>query len=148
MTCHAVLEMMLKGEEEVEYPAMYEEYVDGIRVFLSEHEIIPLAIEEPIYSELMGVAGTPDLLCLYDGVLTLVDYKFVSAISKTKVKAQLNGYRRIYNDNGVFPEKLLAIHFKRGTKTEYPVSISDEEIDTALLVYSLKHKKYGRGVID
>jgi len=140
--------MLLSGETEIEYPAMYEEYVDGIRLFLDEHSIVPLAIETPVYSEAMNLAGTPDLLCMFDDVLTIIDYKFVSAINKPKVKAQVNGYRRIYNDNGVFPDKLLAVQFKRGKYTLYPVSIDSTEFDAAYQLYRLKNKKYGRGVID
>ncbi len=145
--CHKVLEMLLKGREP-EYPTAYEPYVEAIRLFLSEHTILPLAIEVPIYSELHGYAGTPDLLCYFDGTLTLLDYKFVSQIAKTKVKAQLNAYCKAYEEQNVYPDQLLAIQFlKDGTYRVYPVKYDDEEIEVALKLWDLKHKKHPRGLI-
>lgn len=148
-TCHAVIAEMLVGNTDVEYPGAYATYIDAVLLFLSEHSIIPLAIETPIYSDSMGLAGTPDLLCEYDGALAVVDYKFVSQVAKAKVKAQLNAYRRMFEDNGIFPEKLFAIQFLRdGTYRAYPVAISDVEVDACLKIRDLKTKKYARGKID
>jgi hypothetical protein len=91
ITCHAVLEAMLRGETEVEYPDMYEEWVDGIRLFLSEHHIVPLAIEEPIYSPVLDLAGTPDLLSYFDGPLTLNDWKFVAQSTSRNARRRITG---------------------------------------------------------
>lgn len=145
--CHKVLEMLLGGREP-EYPSAYEMYVDAIRLFLSEHTILPLAIETPIYSEKYGYAGTPDLLCYFDGVLSLLDYKFVAQILKTKVKAQLNAYCKAYEEQDVYPDQLLAIQFlKDGTYRVYPVKYDDEEIEVAVKLWNLKQKKHPRGKI-
>lgn len=147
--CHEILALMLNGETEFEYPSSYEPYVDAIRLFISEHEIVPIAIETPIYSEQMGIAGTPDLLCEYDGVLSILDYKFVAQVAKTKVKAQLNAYRNMYNENFVFPEQLLTIQFlNNGTYRPYSTAIDDTEILTCLKLHELKNKKHSRGKID
>lgn len=148
-TCHKVLELLLQGETDVEYPAMYEPYVDAIRLFLSEHEVIPIAIETPIHNTERGVAGTPDLICLYDGVLTITDWKFVSAICKPKVKAQINWYRDMYNENGVFPEQLIIVQFlNNGLYRLYPVAISDTEFLACYEIHKIKTRKYGKGKID
>jgi hypothetical protein len=148
VTMHLVLEMALRGDDyDGEYPAMYEDHVQCIERFLSEHEVVPLAIEEPIYSPRLCVAGTPDLLCIYDGVLALLDYKFVSAINKRKVRAQLTGYNEIYNDNGVFPEQMWAIHFTKERPKPYPVEFGGDEWATALKAWEINHRKYKRGII-
>ena len=121
---HFVLAQLLGGETEFEYPSSYEPYIDAIRLFVSEHEIIPIAIETPVWSSVDEMAGTPDLLCGFDGILTIVDYKFVSQIAKTKVKAQLNAYYKMYAEQGVFPDQLIAVQFlKDGTYRIYPVAI-------------------------
>ena len=147
--CHKVLEMLLSGIEDPEYPDAYEPYVEAIRMFLSEHEIEPIAIETPVFSEELGAAGTPDLLCIFDGAMAILDYKFVAQIAKTRVKAQLNAYRKMYNENGVFPEALKAIQFlKDGTYRIYDVAIGDEEISLCARLYALKNKKHARGRID
>ena len=147
-TCHEIIAQMLHGETDIEYPSEYEPYVDGIRLFLSEHTIEPIAIEAPIADADGEFAGTPDLLCLFDGVLAIPDYKFVSQVAKTKVKAQLNGYMCMFNKLGVFPEKLYAIQFLPGTYRLYPVAIDPTEFNIALEVYKLKNKKHTRGKID
>lgn len=149
VTMHKVLELALSGEDyEDEYPAMYEPYVRSIEAFLAAHEIVPIAIETPIYSERLNVCGTPDLLCLFDGELALLDWKFVSTICKPKVKTQLNGYKEIYADNGVFIDKLVAVQFCKDKPREYPVAVGGDEWETAVLVHRIKHRKYGRGKID
>ena len=146
--CHAVLAEYLQGNYEVEYPDEYEPYVDAIRLFLSEHDIEPISIETPVYCEKHGYAGTPDLLCVFDGFLTVVDYKFVSAVAKTRVKAQVNGYCIAYEEMGIYPEKLLAVQFlKDGTYRIYPVTYGDEELEAAINVYRFKRKKHKRGEI-
>jgi hypothetical protein len=147
--CHWVLEQLLNGVTEFEYPSSYESYIDAIRLFVSEHEIIPIAIETPIYSLTEKMAGTPDLLCYFDDVLTIVDYKFVSQIAKVKVKAQLNAYQKMYTEQGVYPDQLLAVQFLNdGGYRIYPVKIDNTEIKLCLQIYDLKHKKHSRGKID
>lgn len=148
-TCHKILELYLNGDQEAEYPSEYEGYADGIRLFLAEHEIVPYAIEKPICSSELMVAGTPDLLCEYDGKLTVIDYKFVSQICKPKVKAQLNLYRKMLEEAGVFPEQLIAVQFlPDGLYRPYPVAASDAEYEACLQIYRFKNKKYARGKID
>ncbi len=145
--CHKVLEMYLKGRDP-EYPDAYESYAEAIRLFLAEHTILPLAIETPVYSEVYGYAGTPDLLCYFDGILTLVDYKFVAQIAKTKVKAQLNAYCKAYEEQDVYPDQMIAVQFlKDGTYRVYPVKYDDEEIEVAVKLWNLKNKKHPRGKI-
>jgi hypothetical protein len=148
VTMHKVLELALRGEDYTgEFPAMYAPYVGAIELFLSKHTVEPIAIEQPIFSERLGVAGTPDLLCMMDDVLTLVDYKFVSSVCKPKVRAQLTGYSEILRDHGVFVEQMLAVQFMRGDIREYPVDFGGDEWDTALKVYGIKKRKYKRGRI-
>lgn len=145
---HAVIAQMLQGETDIDYPSAYEPYIEAVRLFLSEHEIIPAYIETPIASETSGYAGTPDLLCWFDGVLSVLDYKFVSQIAKTKVKAQLNGYLEMYIENGVFPENLYAVQFLPDTYRLYPVTVDCSEFRLCLEVYKQKNRKHPRGRIE
>jgi hypothetical protein len=95
-TCHAIIAMALQGEDyRGEYPAMYQPWVDSIEAFLHEHNIVPLMIETPLGNTTLGYAGTPDLVCEFDGATALLDYKCVSQVNKTKVKAQLNAYDQL-----------------------------------------------------
>ena len=149
VTCHAVIEMALQGEDYTgEYPTAYQAHVNAIEQFLSENTIEPIAIEQPIYSSVINVAGTPDLLCMFNGKLAVLDWKCVSSIAKTKVKAQLNGYNAAYNEIGVFPEKLYAIQFlPNGTYRLYPTAVGDMEFETCFNLYKLKNSKHPRGLL-
>jgi hypothetical protein len=147
ITGHAVIASLLTGGEP-EYPDEYEPWIDAVRQFLSEHDIRPLAIETPTVDEVLRVGGIPDLLSECGGIITVDDWKFVSSICKPKVKAQLNGYRIMLNHSGVFPEQLRAVQFMPWKYRVYPVAISDDEWNLAYMVYQLKHRKFGRGVID
>lgn len=156
VTMHYVLRLALSGEDyDGEYPGAYQPWADSIERFLLKYEIVPVAIEQPIYSELLDVCGTPDLLCLLrkrsepdaDFQLSLLDWKFVSAINKPKVRAQLLGYAAIFNDLGVFPERLLAVQFTKDGPREYPVDFGGDEWETALKVREIKTRKYKRGRI-
>lgn len=146
---HRAVELLLSGEPEVDCPEAYGGYVDAIRLFLAEHTIVPLAVEQPMYSLAMGVAGTPDLLCEMDDVLTLIDYKFVAQMAKTRVKAQLNAYRLMYEEQGVMPDKLLAVQFlPSGLYRLYPVAQDTTEWELCLALHRLKSKKHPKGAIE
>ena len=147
-TCHYILASYLQGDLDVEYPDSYEPYVEAIRLFLAEHHIEPLSIETPVFCEKYGYAGTPDLLCMFDGELTVIDYKFVSQIAKTKVKAQLNAYAYAYEEAGIYPDHLKAVQFLNdGTYRIYPVAYGLDELEAAVTVWNLKRKKHKRGEI-
>lgn len=147
---HAVLAALWDGnpDAEMELPEEYEPYLEGIRRFLSEHTIEPVAVEEPICSSALGIAGTPDLLCYFDGKLSLLDYKFVGQVAKTRAKAQLNFYALIYEEQGVFAESLYIIQFLADGYRLYPVSFGREEVEACLAVKRLREKKHGRGRIE
>lgn len=146
---HAALANALVGVSiEDDLPDDYLPYWEAINLFLVEHEIEPIAIEEPIYSEALRVAGTPDILCRFDGKLALLDYKFVAQVAKTKAKAQLNIYTMMYEEQGVSPESLYIVQFMKGAYRLYPVAIGREEVEACLKIRELKEKKHTRGRID
>lgn len=150
VTCHKVLELLLSGAdiEDIEYPDIYAEYVQSIQTFIAENDIEPIAIETPIYSDKIMVAGTPDLLCMFNNDLAVIDYKFVAQVCKPKVKAQLGGYDRIFQDNGVHPERLICVQFLKDKPRIYEVSQDGAEFELALQVHKAKNKKHARGRID
>lgn len=149
-TMHAYIAHRLQGgvEEDFELPADYADYVDAVELFLAEHTIEPLLVEQPLGGD--GYAGTPDLVCIFDGEPTILDYKFVSTVAKSKVGAQLRGYMELCNHNDIYPEKLKAIQFMRGDYRIY-----DVDTETTLLSWTvcktlhlIKTKKHPRGRIE
>ena len=146
-TCHRLIEMLLTGESvEGEYPSEYEGHMDAVRVFLSEHEIEPIAIETPRYCEALGLAGTPDLECIFDGQHAILDYKFVASVDKARVAGQLNAYRKILESGyDVYPEALYVVQFMADGKYRlYPVEICDIDFDLLMTLRNRKNRKHPR----
>jgi len=158
-TLHGYLEHRLSGGDKLDYemPDAYQGYADGVDLFLEEHRLEPDLIETPLRGETppfpaavhkIKFAGTPDYVGLFDSVFSILDWKFVSQVQKTKVGAQLNGYLDLCAYNGIFPEKLFCVQFlPDGTYRLYPVEISEECFRMCTEVYRLKTKKQPRGGI-
>lgn len=146
---HAYVAHRLQGgePEDFELPTQYTEYADAVELFLAEHEIAPLLVETPLEGD--GYAGTPDLIAEFDGAVAVLDYKFVSAVAKTKVAAQLAGYSCAAEKAQLFPERLYAVQFKRGEYRLYPVDMeaAQEYFLAALGVYRMRTKTHPRGRI-
>lgn len=149
-TMHAYLEHRLYGgsREDFELPDMYAPYADAADLFLAEHEITPLAVETAMPGN--GFAGTPDLICEFDGETAIVDYKFVSQLAKSKVGAQLAGYAELCRENDIYVDKLCAVQFlKDGTYRLYPVDwlCADQWFIRCKDIYEVKTRKHPRGRI-
>lgn len=150
VTMHAYLAHRLDGgePEDFELPGQYLAYADAVELFLSEHIITPMLIETPLAGD--GYAGTPDLVGEFDGSLSILDYKFVSQICKTRVGAQLSGYQELCETNGIFPEKQLAVQFLGdGTYRLYPVEGVQSQVawTACKSLYEIKKQKHPRGRI-
>lgn len=149
---HAYLEHRLWGgeREDFELPDSFGGYADGVDLFLSEHELSPCLTEEPMAGEAEGVqfAGTPDFVGRFDGVLSILDWKFVSQVQKTKVGAQLSGYLSLCLCNDWRPENLWCVQFlSDGTYRLYPAGTAADSFYLCLSVWREKHKKHPRGRI-
>lgn len=149
ITMHDYLAFRLGGgdREDYELPDAYAVYADGVDLFLSEHDIQPLLIEQPLAGD--GFAGTPDLVADFDGVTTILDYKFVSQVAKSKVAAQLAGYLNLCEINEVYPQALTAVQFIPGDYRLYPVNIEwgRRAFACCRALYTLKTEKHPRGCI-
>ena len=149
-TMHAYIEHRLSGgePEDFELPSQYQGYADAVELFLAEHKITPYAVETPLACPVY--AGTPDLTCEFDGEDSVLDWKFVSQIAKSKVAAQLGGYSDLSEYNGYFPTKLYAVQFlKDGAYRLYPVDLkfAEQAFDLCAECYAMKCKKHPRGRI-
>lgn len=147
-TMHAYLAHRLTGGEPdtFELPDVYKGYADAVELFLEEHTIVPLLAETPLAGD--DYAGTPDLVAEYDGTLAVLDYKFMSAVEKSRVGAQLNGYAALCESNGIFPETLYAVQFlPDGDYRVYPVAVDPEAFGLCLQLYRYKKKKHPHGRI-
>lgn len=152
VTLHAYIQHRLGGwnASELELPSAYEPYADAVELFLAEHRLDPMLVETSLWGEDCGVrfAGTPDLVGDFDGKLSVLDWKFVSQIQKTKVGAQLSGYWELCAANGIFPEALYCVQFlPDGTYRLYPAGLRADDFFLAMDVYTAAHRKHPKGEI-
>jgi len=150
VTMHAYIAHRLAGgsAEDFELPSVYEVYAQGVEQLLAEHAVVPLLVETPLPG--VGYAGTPDLVCEFDGVTAVLDWKFVSQIAKSKVGAQLAGYQELCEVNEIFPEALYAVQFTRdGSYRLYPVDPEPNFLAFSVCkhLYHIKTRKHPRGRI-
>ena len=145
---HSYLEYLFNDEEPMMYTA-YAPYYRAIDKLLDEHVVEPCFTEQMMWAETDGVkfAGTIDCFADFDGVPTLLDWKFVSSVQKYKVGAQLNFYRMMMEQNGVAPDQMKCIQFLPERYRIYTVDASDNGIHTAIQVYKYKHLKHEKGRI-
>lgn len=151
VTMHAYIAHRLTGgdSEDFELPSEYLPYSDAVELFLSEHAISPFLIETALPGS--GYAGTPDLVAEFDGITSILDYKFVSTVSKSKVGGQLGGYLDLCEQNSIFPDALYAVQFLRdGTYRLYPVDVGAARaaFTVCQTLYEIKTKKHPRGRIE
>lgn len=147
---HAYIAHRLNGgeAESFELPDDYAGYADAADLFLSEHNIEPLLIETPLCCG--EFAGTPDLVAELDGETAIIDYKFVSALAKSKVGAQLGGYLELCVENGIEPQKLAAVQFLRDGKYRFyraQKNAAESAFRACLELYRIKTAKHARGRI-
>ena len=145
---HSYLECLFNDEEPMMYTA-YAPYYRAIDKLLDEHVVEPYFTEQMMWAETDGVkfAGTIDCFADFDGVPTLLDWKFVASVQKYKVGAQLNFYRALMEQNGVAPDQMKCIQFLPERYRIYTVDTSDGGIHTAIQVYKYKHIKHQKGRI-
>lgn len=146
---HDYIAYRLQGGKRKDYemPHDYEEFADAVDEWLLLNELHPLNIETPMTDG--KVAGTPDLVCEWRGMICILDYKFVRQMDKSKVCGQLGGYMALCEANGIFIDELYAVQFQRGEYTVYPVNPDDAARmwQAALAVYNEKNYKHPSGCI-
>lgn len=147
---HAYIAHRLEGggADDFEMPDSFRPYADSVELFLSEHNIFPLLAETPLACP--DFAGTPDLVCEFDGTAAILDYKFVRTVQKSKVGAQLAGYALLCEHNMIFPDSLAAVQFlPAGDYRLYPVNRPRAEaaFNACLEVYRLKNQRHPKGSV-
>jgi len=133
-------------------------YVQAFVQFLKDHKCDFTDIEKALADTALGIAGTPDLCGVVDGEESIIDLKAQSAIKKTLVKAQLNGYKHLREVNGkpevkrlyclqLFTEKDKAGQIV-GKYRLYPAAIDATEFTACLTLHKASQMKHERGAIN
>lgn len=104
---HTMSALHLQGRlnEESLDPQLFP-YLVGLKKFLIDHKVEPIAIEEKIGFKTLLLCGTPDIKCKFDGTLEFLDFKFVAQLRKY-YHLQLGGYAYIHNSCVKEPEDMI-----------------------------------------
>lgn len=109
-------------------PQEYRGYFDGFKKWIDGRKPIVLSTEHRLYHKQLLYAGTADLLCIIDGVATVVDYKTTSALYPMLTRVQTEAYRRALNSHGFdFQRKIVVQGKKNGTYHEEEHDMLDNE---------------------
>lgn len=104
-------EILLEQVDENHVPLRIKGYFTGIQLEIAqngfkkylnwkkEHTITPIILEEGMVSEKFQFGGTIDNYSLFDGVLTLIDYKTCKALYLEHF-IQVSAYRQLLRENG------------------------------------------------
>lgn len=90
---HDLFERIAKGEDVGRIHPEYKVYVDHFREFLDEFEPEFLFLEETVWSESVGYAGSFDAMARIDGDLYVLDWKTTKSGVHEEVALQLSAYR-------------------------------------------------------
>lgn len=122
----AVENYLLFGIEDA--PVEYEGYFQAFKKWIDERKPEVLATEHRLYHKYLMYAGTADLLCLIDGIPTVVDYKTTATLYPMMTRVQTEAYVQALNSHGMcFQRKIVVQGKKDGTFHEEEHSIIDSE---------------------
>jgi hypothetical protein len=147
---HFITTLIDNGEDiDGEYPAEYGGYIEAYRLYLSEHNVVHIARETPVYHPGRLYAGTPDAISIVDGEIAIVDYKCVASVNKIGVKTQVNAYKAAYEAlEGLKIERLYCLQLMNtGEYRLYAVTIDGTEFDACMTLWAAFKKKQPRGKI-
>lgn len=85
---HSMCESLLKGTEPPSKNLFYTEMWQSFKPLIEQIGVVN-ALETPLYSKFLGVAGTVDCVGIWDGRLSIIDFK---TSSKVKTSADIPSY--------------------------------------------------------
>lgn len=108
---HNWAESFMKGENPpLPHNEVLKDAVVRIKDFYDNNNIKPVLVERPLVSLEYKIAGTPDLVCEFNGKLTILDWKTGSGIYSSNPR-QLGAYAKFYHEEfGQWPEQLMVIN--------------------------------------
>lgn len=121
-------------------------YLDGWRLFRQEYGFIPALIEQPLFSKIYRVAGTPDRIGNWriDDSIIIPDIKTGFELSPTHA-IQLAGYELIFKEDLKVKSKIRRLSVLLNEKGKYKIQEYKDKNDlsvflSALSVYNFKEK--------
>lgn len=129
---HKATELLDKYNK-AEVDSTITEYVKAYVAFRKEHEVEYEKIEESIYNEQLGYAGTIDRYGTIDGKKVLLDIKSSSRLQKVLYGAGQNLYRMALESKGIVVDEIWILHLQKDGTYKIVELEKDDEIANACL---------------
>jgi hypothetical protein len=115
--------------------------VTAVRDWISQHKVVPVAIEIPMYSRILKICGRSDFIGLVDDELSVLDYKS-SKFLYPECPLQMTPYGKMYHEEyGQLPETRWGIRMDKLTgdfeDKRYPPATFEPDWDTFLAVFKI-----------
>lgn len=140
--CHELAEEYLLTGDVTDVEMEYQEYINQFILWARTYRPKVLFTEKVMYSD--EFCGTTDLICVIDGKVILVDYKFTSVADKKSLSVQLEGYKRLCKLYGIEVDDFYYLHIKKDGYVFKPVKLDPEWFDL-LLAHNKKMKEKYNG---
>lgn len=98
---------------------LYENAKQAFIKFKSEVDYQPIAYELTLVSKDLGIAGTMDLVCMYEGKLTLIDWK--SGYVGESARWQTSAYKYIFEENFNEEIQVVVVKLDKNNGTYFPI---------------------------
>lgn len=94
----------------------YAGYFAGFLRWWEENNPVVLATENRVYHKILRYAGTSDLVCLLDDLVTMIDYKTSAQVNTKLCAIQMESYDRAHESHGFKIDRRIILHLgKNGT---------------------------------
>ena len=134
--CHEIVEEYLITDD-IDWESVesdYQPYIEQFVLWRRTYRPKVLYTEKRLFGD--EFCGTCDLLCVIDGKVTLVDYKFTATADKKSLAVQLEGYKRLLALYGIAVDECCYLHIKKDGFVFKPIETDGEWFDLLL-----KHNK-------
>src|ERR1700689_271981 len=113
----------------------------AVQDWVSQHKVVPLAVESPHYSRQYKICGRSDFIGFVDNELSVLDYKSPKFIYP-EIALQMSGYAQMYYEEGTeLPETRWGLRMDKLTgefeDRRYPPETFKDDWDTFLAVFKI-----------
>lgn len=103
--------------------------IEGALDFFSQHKMVPLSVEEPVYSIAYNICGRPDWIGWIDDEFSIMDYKSTKKLWP-ECPIQMTPYAKTYEEmHGLLPKVRWGLRLDKETGDFEPRRYLPEEFD-------------------
>lgn len=126
----------------------FDGYFQAFLRWWDDYKPVPIANESRVYHKYMRYAGTADMPCVVNNLVTCVDFKTSATLAEMLVRVQLEAYSKAFDSQGFPFQNKMAVQLKKDGSykvEEYRAGDSEAwEVFGALLTVWGYIKKYRR----